>query len=217
LRIGVDGVDVMKSILQDDPRSVVPHQVVQVSVIWPRRSLFSNGIKTPILYENIVGYDGVIINYAPWGIAIPYNNSTTIPEDKIIRNYHIVSGMPELNPKARIAIGNIIVNVATEIGMIDTRYKGAWGRIIGSDIMDYISDDVIIAAVGSINLTTSSKNSGPALIGASRGNIMHVVSDDSHKCAIILKSNSDVAADIESHNVYVISVVGPHRIGAAAP
>src|SRR5262249_16426311 len=104
LRISVDGVDVNKSVLQDNPRSVVPNQVVHVLVVCPRRTYFDNGIAL-VFDEDIVGYDGVIVGYAPRSIAIPDNDAAlAVSKTKVISNHHIVGSMPEMDSPACVAV-----------------------------------------------------------------------------------------------------------------
>src|SRR5215469_1741203 len=77
--------------------------------------------------------------------------------------------------------------------------------------MHHISNNVVIAG-----RETGVVNSGSAIVGTGSGDVMHVVTDDSDERGPIQDGNPDVASDVESHDIHVVSVVGPHRVGTAA-
>src|SRR5215470_5337762 len=95
--------------------------------------------------------------------------------------------------------------------MIETMYCLALdGKV--ADIMDHISNHVVIAG-----RVRSVHDSSSTVTAAYRRDIMHTIPNSSYERGPIQDANLDVATDIESHDVHVVSVVGPHRFATAAP
>src|SRR5262249_3023594 len=144
-------------------------------------------------------------------IAIPDKDSTlAVLKHKIVGNHDIIGGMPQMNPKGGVAVGDVVENVATQIGMINS-LNGVAGDCGVADVMDHVADGVVIAG-----RPFAIDDPGAAIAGTGTGNVVHVVADDAHEGGAILNAQADAATDIETHDVHIVSRVGPHGIGAAA-
>src|ERR1700730_13714785 len=92
---------------------------------------------TIIMNNDIIAYNRVIIHHSTWSITGTYNNPTSpICKYQVISNSYSICGMPEMYAPSSIAIGDIIVNMSKQIGLINPMNGIANGE--RSNVMDDI-------------------------------------------------------------------------------
>src|SRR5262249_58694910 len=114
---------------------VVPNKVVEILIVQSGRTSFVNGqAGTPsavIVHHYVVRYRGVIVGHTPRKVSIRDKDSAfSVLEHKVIGNHYIVGGMPQVDSPSRVAVRNVVENVTTKIGVIDTLNRVALdGRV----------------------------------------------------------------------------------------
>jgi len=208
-RIGIDGVHILQSMLQDDALGILPDQVVDVLVPSSGHALFAD--RNRIVADDVVGHKGVVIRDTAGSIAISHNDSTfAVSKHKVVGNHHIVGSMPEMDSPSRVAVGDVVEDVATEIRMIDTLNRGAVRSWV-TDVMNHVADNIVVAGVeGGI------VDAGATVAVARRGNVMDVVANDTYERGIIFNAHLDTAGDVKADDIHVVSGVDPDRSAAAA-